>query len=155
VVSRQPSETKNTEATITPNLLSKEFHSVWNFLNEQSVNIVQRILKDPNHPITTSFHRNKYNNNVIVPHTNTTQYQNSVLQKSLRIIRDGYVNRYTNPRRIETTTAAYHVEIQAKLDKTRPKTEQLSARFVYSKPKVSMALKYATAKIINKAKSLV
>jgi hypothetical protein len=73
------------------------------FLNEQCVNIVQRILKDPNHPITTSIHRNKYNNNIIVPRTNTTQYQNLVLQKSLRIIRDGYVNKYTNPRRIETS----------------------------------------------------
>jgi hypothetical protein len=47
------------------------------FLNEQCVNIVQRVLKDPNHPITTSIHRKKYNNNIIV-------------QKSLRIIRDGY-----------------------------------------------------------------
>ena len=95
-------------------------------MNEQCVNIVQRILKDPNHPITTSIHRNKYNNNIIVSRTNTTQYQNSVLQKSLRIIRDGYVNKYTNPRRIETTTAAYQVEIQAKLRKTRPKTKQLT-----------------------------
>jgi hypothetical protein len=33
-------------------------------------------------------------------------------QKSLRVIRDGYVSKYTNPRRIETTTAAYHVENQ-------------------------------------------
>jgi hypothetical protein len=98
---------------------------VEDFLNEQCVNIVQRILKDPHHPITISIHRNKYNNNIILPRTNTTQYQNSVLQKSLRIIRDGYVNKYTNPRRIETTTAAYHVEIQAKLRKTRPKTKQL------------------------------
>jgi hypothetical protein len=32
------------------------------FLNEQCANIVQRILKGPNHPITTSIHRNKYNN---------------------------------------------------------------------------------------------
>jgi hypothetical protein len=96
------------------------------FLNEQCVNIVQRILKEPNHPITISIHRNRYNNNIIVPRTNTTQYQNSILQKSLRIIRDGYVNKYTNPRRIETTTAAYHVEIQVKLCKTRLKTKQLS-----------------------------
>ncbi len=72
-------------------------------------------------------HRNKYNNNKIVPRTNTTQYQNSVLQKSLRIIRDGHVNKYKNPRRIETTTAAYHVEIQALLHKTRPKTKQLTS----------------------------
>jgi hypothetical protein len=94
------------------------------FTNEQCVNIVQRILKDPHHPIKISINRNKYNNNIIVPRTNTMQYQNSVLQKSPRIIRDGYVNKYTNPRRIETTTAAYHVEIQAKLCKTRPKTKQ-------------------------------
>jgi hypothetical protein len=94
------------------------------FLNEQCVNIVQRILKDPNHPITTSIHRNKYNNNIIVPRTNTTQYQNTVLQKSLRIIRDGYVNKYTNPRRIETTTAAYHVEMSTRLHKQRPWTNK-------------------------------
>ena len=94
------------------------------FLNEQCVNIVQRILKDPNHPITTSIHRNKYNNNIIVPRTNTTQYQNTVLQKSLRIIRDGYVNKYTNPRRVETTTAAYHVEISTRLHKQRPCTNK-------------------------------
>jgi hypothetical protein len=62
------------------------------FLNEQCVNIVQKILKDPNHPITTSIHRNKYNNSIIVPRTSTTQYQNSVLLKSLRI-NDGYVNK--------------------------------------------------------------
>jgi hypothetical protein len=49
------------------------------FLNEQCVNIVQRILKDPNHPITTSIRRNNYNNNIIVPRTNITQYQNSVM----------------------------------------------------------------------------
>jgi hypothetical protein len=83
--------------------------------------------QDPNHPITTSIHRNKYNKNIIVSHTNTTQYQNLVLQKSLSIICDGYVNKYTNPRRIETTTAAYHVEIQVKLRKTRPKTKQLTS----------------------------
>ncbi len=94
------------------------------FLNEQCVNIVQRILEDPNHPITASLHRSKYNNNIIVPCINTTQYQNSVLQKSLRIICDGYVNKYTNPRRIKTTTAAYHIEIQAKPHKTRPKTKK-------------------------------
>jgi hypothetical protein len=36
----------------------------------------------------------------------------------LRIIRDGYVNKYAHSRRIETTTAAYHVEIKAKLRQT-------------------------------------
>jgi hypothetical protein len=59
------------------------------FLNEQCVKIVQRILKDRHHSITTSIHRNKYNNNIIMPRTNTVQYQNSVLQKTLRIIHDG------------------------------------------------------------------
>jgi hypothetical protein len=85
-----------------------------------------KLSKDPNHTITTGIHRNKYNNNIIVPRTNTTQYQNQVLQKSLHIIRDGYVKKYMNPRRIETTTAAYHVEIQAKLHETRLKTKQLT-----------------------------
>jgi hypothetical protein len=96
------------------------------FLNEQCVNIVQRILKDSNHPITTSIHRNKYNNNFIMPRTNTTQYQNSVLQKSLHIIRNGYVNKYTHPRQIETTTAAYHVEIATEHHKQIPKAKQLT-----------------------------
>ncbi len=69
---------------------------------------------------------NKYNKHIIVPRTNTAKYQNSVLQKSLRIIRDGYVNKYTHPRRIETTTAAYHVEIAAKRQKQIPKAKQLT-----------------------------
>jgi hypothetical protein len=142
---------------------------VEDFLNEQCVNIVQRILKDPHHPITISIHRNKYNNNIIMPRTNTTQYQNSVLQKSLNIIRDGYVNKYTNPRQIETTTAAYQVEIRAKKERKPNSTlyqqqqqpplskpqHQPSARSVYSKPKISTALKYTTAKCVNKPKSLV
>jgi hypothetical protein len=67
--------------------------------------------------------RNQYNNNIIMPRTKTTRYQNSVLQKSLRIIRDGYVNKYTHPRRIETTTAAYHTEIGANFHKQRPRTK--------------------------------
>jgi hypothetical protein len=130
------------------------------FLNEKCVKIVQRILRDPNYLITTSIHRNKYNNNIIVLRTNTTQYQNSVLQKSLRIIRDGYVNKYTNPRRIETTTAAYHVEIQDRKSNSSPHQQQQqpplskpqhqpSAHSVYSKPKISTALKYTAAKFIN------
>jgi hypothetical protein len=73
-----------------------------------------------------AFWKLKNNKKIIVLRTNTTQYQNSVLQKSIRIVREGYVNKYTNPRRIETTTAAYHVEIQAKLPKTRPKTKKLT-----------------------------
>ncbi len=93
-------------------------------LDEQCAKIVQRILKDPNHPITTSIQRNNYNNHIIVPRTSTTKYQNSVLQKSLRIIRDGYINKYTHPRRIETTTAAYYVA--AKRQKQIPKAKQLT-----------------------------
>jgi hypothetical protein len=71
------------------------------FLNEQSINIVQRILKEPNHPIMTNTMRNKYK------YTNT-------------------INKYTHPksRRIETTTAIYHVEIAAKLHKQRPLTKR-------------------------------
>jgi hypothetical protein len=101
-----------------------------------------------------SIHRKKYNNNIMVSRTNTTQYQNSVLQKSYRIIRDGYVNKCTNPRRIETTMAAYQVEIQATKKDRKPnstlyqqqrqpplsKPHHLpSGRSVYSKPKISMA----------------
>jgi hypothetical protein len=85
------------------------------------------------------------------------------LSKSLGIIRDGDVNKNTNPRQIETTTAAYHVEIQAKLHKTRPKSnssphqqqqqpalsqpKQPSARSVYSKPKNINGLKIHSSRM--------
>ncbi len=42
----------------------------------------------------------------------TKTYQNSCLQKALRIKRDGFVNKYTNPRKAETTTPEYITVIQ-------------------------------------------
>ena len=69
-------------------------------------------LQDPHHPITINTQRNPRNGNIIIPRTNTPRYQNSVLQKSLHIIRDGYANKFTDPRKPETTTAAYCVDLQ-------------------------------------------
>ncbi len=62
-------------------------------------------------------------------HTKTTRYQNSVLHKSLRVIRNGYVNKYTHPRQIGTTTAAYHAEIGANFHKQRPRTKLPPTQF--------------------------
>ena len=42
----------------------------------------------------------------------TKTYQNSCLQKVLRIKRDKYFNKYTNPRKAETTTPEYITIIQ-------------------------------------------
>ncbi len=43
------------------------------FLNEQCINIVQRILEDPHRPITTSIQRDKYNNHIIVTRINSSK----------------------------------------------------------------------------------
>ncbi len=48
----------------------------------------------------------------VLNYTRTKTYQNSCLQKALRIKRDGYVNKYTNPRNAETTTPEYITVIQ-------------------------------------------
>jgi hypothetical protein len=134
------------------------------FLNEKCVNR-QRILKDPNHPLTISIDRNKYCNNIIVSRTNTTQYQNSVLQKSLRISRDGYVmfsNTFkTVKTRIKDESKRPRQHIKSKRSEQnstkkgrKPNStlysqqrqpplfkphHQPSASIVYSKPKISMA----------------
>jgi hypothetical protein len=48
-----------------------------------------------------------------VPSTTSTKtYQNICLQKAVRIKRHGYVNKYTNPRKAETTTSEYITVIQ-------------------------------------------
>jgi hypothetical protein len=78
------------------------------FLDHQCVNIVERILKDPTHPITqkqtVKSHHNTRSSQHIPVTARTKTYQNSCLQKALRIKRDGYVNKYIYPRKAETTT---------------------------------------------------
>jgi hypothetical protein len=86
------------------------------FLDHQCVNVVERILKDPTHPITqkqtVKSHHNTRSSQHIPATARTKTYQNSCLQKALRIKRDGYVNKYTNPRKAETTTPEYITVIQ-------------------------------------------
>jgi hypothetical protein len=68
------------------------------FLDHQCVNVVEKILKDPTHPITqkqtVKSHYNTRSSQHIPATPRTKTYQNSCLQKSLRIKRDGYVKKY-------------------------------------------------------------
>jgi hypothetical protein len=86
------------------------------FLDHQCVNVVERILKDPTHPITqkqtVKSHHNTRSSQHIPATARTKTYQNSYLQKALRIKRDGYDNKYTNPRKAETKTQEYVTVIQ-------------------------------------------
>ncbi len=86
------------------------------FLDHQCVNVVEKILKDPTHPITqkqtVKRHHNTRSSQHIPATAKTKTYQNSCLQKALGIKRDGYVNKYTNPRKAETTTPEYITVIQ-------------------------------------------
>jgi len=87
------------------------------YVDQQNVNIVERILKDPTHPITQNQQKkSQYNtrsSQYTVPRARTTQYQDSCLQRAMRTIRDGYKDKYTNPRKPETTTTEYIVEIKS------------------------------------------
>ena len=78
-------------------------------IDQQCVAVTERILKDPNHPITRAQTSQKSQHNTrgsqfVTKRTNTDKYRNSCLQAALRMKRDGYKNKYTNPRRAEVTT---------------------------------------------------
>ena len=85
------------------------------YIQQKCSTIVEKILKDPNHPITTNVPQKgkvntrsfKYQPNV----AKTLKYQNSCLQQTLRLLRDGYTNKYSNPRRQEATTSEYIIQI--------------------------------------------
>jgi hypothetical protein len=88
---------------------------------KKCVTVTERILKDPHHPITVAQEKKKSPHNTCgsqfaTKRTNTNKYQNSCLKSALRMMRDGYKNKYTNPRRTETTTdecGCYQVEIHS------------------------------------------
>jgi hypothetical protein len=65
----------------------------------QCVNVVERILKDPTHLITqkktVKSHHNTRSSQHIPTTARTKTYQNSCLQKALRIKRDGYMTTNT------------------------------------------------------------
>jgi hypothetical protein len=88
---------------------------------------------DPHHPITQAQEDKKSQHNTrgsqfVTKRTNTNKYQNSCLQSALRMKRDGYKNKYTNPRRAEATTEEYILEIQTikKAKDKKPKRLQVS-----------------------------
>ncbi len=90
------------------------------FLDHQCFNVVERILKDPTHHITqkqtVKSHHNTRSSQHIPATARTKAYQNSCLQKALRIKRDGCVNKYTNPRKAEkqNNSIIYHCNSRLK-----------------------------------------
>ena len=92
----------------------------------QSLAITERILEDQHHSITIAQEskNSQYNtrgSQIVTRRTNTNKYQNSCLQTALQMKRDGYKNKYTNPRRVEVTTNEYLVEIQTNKKNKRKK----------------------------------
>jgi hypothetical protein len=86
-----------------------------NYIEQHCNTNIERMLKDPEHPIRSRVHLKRTNtrNTAMQPNAaRTKKYQNSCLQKCLRTMRDGYNDKYTNPRRKETTTTDYAVSIQ-------------------------------------------
>ena len=92
-------------------------------IEDQCKTITEKITENNDHPITkrlltkntssiTTRNANKFAPNP----ANTEKYRNSCLQKSLTTIRNGYSNKYTNPRKTETTT----IENQIELEKIKP-----------------------------------
>jgi hypothetical protein len=91
--------------------------TIESYIDQQCVAVTERILKDPNHPITRAqtSQKSQHNNRgsqFVTKRINTDKYRNSCLQVALRMKRDGYKNKYINPRRAEVTTDKYQVEIQ-------------------------------------------
>jgi hypothetical protein len=92
--------------------------TIESYIDQQCVAVTERILKDPHHPITVAQEKKKSLHNTrgsqfATKRTNTNKYQNSCLQSALQMMRDGYKNKYTNPRRTDTTTDEYQVEIHS------------------------------------------
>ncbi len=79
--------------------------------DHQCANVVERILKDPTHPITqkqiVKSHHNTRSSQHIPANDRTKKCQISCCQKALQIKRDEYINKYTNPRKAETKTPEY------------------------------------------------
>jgi hypothetical protein len=90
--------------------------TIESYKDQQCIAVTARILKDPNHPITRAQNSQKSQHNTrgsqfVTKRTNTDKYRNSGLQAALRMKRDEYKNKYTNPRRTEAKTDKYQVEI--------------------------------------------
>jgi hypothetical protein len=106
-------------------------------IDKECIKIITNIISDPDHPITKKLPtrstdgpctRSQTDNNkptYVANHANTTKYQNSCLQKSLTTLTNGYEDKYTNPRRIETTTTEHKIEMAEFEPKiSKPKTKK-------------------------------
>ena len=83
------------------------------YMERSCTTTVDRILNDPSHPLTKSQNElpqpKHYtrNSQIRIKKAKTAAYVNSCLQIVLRMKRDGYRDKYTKPRRKETTTVEY------------------------------------------------
>ena len=103
---------------ITPKRIFEQYNipPISKFIEQQCLNVIERIINNDEHPVTIKIKKEKRINTRSIgfaPSTaRTNKYQQSCLQKCIRIKRDSYANKYTNPRKPETTTAEYAVEAQ-------------------------------------------
>ena len=80
------------------------------FIEQSCVSMVDRILKDPSNPLTQAqqqLPQPKHfirNSQVKLTKTKPEAYENSCLQFVVKLKRDGYKDKYTNPRRKEATS---------------------------------------------------
>jgi hypothetical protein len=77
--------------------------TIESYIGQQCVAVTERILKGPNNPITRAQTSQKSQHNTrgsqfVTKRTSTDKYRNSCLQAALRMKRDGYKNKYTNPK---------------------------------------------------------
>jgi hypothetical protein len=99
------------------------------YIEKTCINIVERIFKDPIHPLTQAQDQipkpqHFRNAHIRLSKAKTASYENSCLQAVLKLKRDGYKVKYTKPRRKEATTIDYNLEIQKRKKKANPKRLQ-------------------------------
>jgi hypothetical protein len=103
-------------------------------IEDQCKTITEKITENNDHPITkrlltkntssiTTRNANKFAPNP----ANTEKYRNSCLQKCLTTIRNGYSNKYTNPRKTETITIEHQIELE-KIKQTHRKPIAISKK---------------------------
>ena len=113
---------------ITPELAYEKYQipPIDMYIEKSCINIVDRILKDPTHPLTQAQSQQpepKYytrNSHIRITKAKTTAYENSCLQIALKIKRDGYRDKYTKPRKKEATSVVYNLEIRKRKKKENP-----------------------------------
>jgi hypothetical protein len=102
---------------ISPEIAYDKYHipPIDNYIEHHCNSIIERMLEDQDHPINKKVQKKTTHTRSTALQPNqarTKKYQNSCLQKYIRTKRDGYADKYTNPRRKEATTANYAASIQ-------------------------------------------